>query len=90
MPPMCISTGEATFSGTIVYCGRQHHPVHGLIHVMGYQNTAVNLSDGRNAMLLHLPAQQLPPGTSSLPDAPATFCAAWSPPSNPSRQKSTA
>jgi len=54
---MCISTGEAAFSGTIVYCGRQHHPVHGLIHVMGYQNTAVNLTDGPNAMLLHLPTR---------------------------------
>ncbi|MEU5122894.1 hypothetical protein [Streptomyces asoensis] len=60
---MCISTGEAAFSGTIVYCGRQHHPVHGLIHVLGYQNTAVNLADGPNAMLLHLPARQrLTPG----------------------------
>ncbi|MGW2328356.1 hypothetical protein ACWC5C_21690 [Streptomyces sp. NPDC001700] len=59
---MCISTGEAAFSGTIVYCGRQHHPVHGLIHVLGYQNTAVNLADGPNAMLLHLPTRQLTPG----------------------------
>ncbi|MGW0755710.1 hypothetical protein ACWD1Y_04315 [Streptomyces sp. NPDC002814] len=58
---MCISTGEAAFSGTIVYCGRQHHPVHGLIHVLGYQNTAVNLADGPNAMLLHLPTTQLTP-----------------------------
>ena len=56
---MCISTGEAAFSGTILYCGRQHHPVHGLIHVVGYQNTAVNLADGPNAMLLHLPTRQL-------------------------------
>jgi hypothetical protein len=58
---MCISTGEAAFSGTIVYCGRQHHPVHGLIHVLGYQNTAVNLAGGPNAMLLHLPTRQLTP-----------------------------
>ncbi|MFF4960657.1 hypothetical protein [Streptomyces sp. NPDC001222] len=58
---MCISTGEAAFSGTIVYCGRQHHPVHGLIHVLGYQNTAVNLAAGPNAMLLHLPTRQLTP-----------------------------
>lgn len=56
---MCISTGEARFSGTILYCGRQHHPEHGLIHVVGYQNTAVNLADGPNAMLLHLPTRQL-------------------------------
>ncbi|MFI7386381.1 hypothetical protein [Streptomyces sp. NPDC049813] len=58
---MCISTGEAAFSGTIVYCGRLHHPVHGLVHVLGYQNTAVNLSDGPNAMLLHLPTRRLTP-----------------------------
>ncbi|MFF2548620.1 hypothetical protein ACFVUY_39505 [Kitasatospora sp. NPDC058063] len=59
---MCISTSEAAFSGTIVYCGRQHHPVHGLIHVLGYQNTAVNLAGGPNALLLHLPTKQLTPG----------------------------
>ncbi|MFJ7904224.1 hypothetical protein ACIQ6V_27700 [Streptomyces sp. NPDC096198] len=58
---MCISADEAAFSGTIVYCGRQQHPEHGLIHVLGYQNTAVNLADGPNAMLLHLPTRQLDP-----------------------------
>ncbi|MFR9798546.1 hypothetical protein ACL02U_22000 [Streptomyces sp. MS06] len=58
---MCISTGEAEFSGTIAYCGRQHHPEHGLIHVLGYQNTAANLTAGPNAMLLHLPTRQLTP-----------------------------
>ncbi|MFE6888921.1 hypothetical protein [Streptomyces sp. NPDC057694] len=58
---MCISTGAAEFSGTIVYCGRRHHPEHGLIHVLGYQNTAVNLADGPNAMLLHLPTRHLTP-----------------------------
>ncbi|MEU9045622.1 MULTISPECIES: hypothetical protein [unclassified Kitasatospora] len=59
---MCISTSEAAFSGTIVYCGRQHHPLHGLVHVLGYQNTAVNLADGPNAMLLHVPTSRLTPG----------------------------
>ncbi|MFF2382747.1 hypothetical protein [Streptomyces sp. NPDC058108] len=58
---MCISAGAAAFSGTIVYCGRRHHPEHGLIHVLGYQNTAANLADGPNAMLLHLPTRQLSP-----------------------------
>lgn len=53
---MCISTGAADFSGTIVYCGRREHPEHGLIHVLGYQNTAANLADGPNAMVRHLPA----------------------------------
>lgn len=58
---MCISTGAAEFSGTIAYCGRQHHPEHGLVHVLGYQNTAVNLADGPNAMLLHVPTGRLTP-----------------------------
>ncbi|MEO3752577.1 hypothetical protein [Streptomyces sp. B6B3] len=58
---MCISTAEARFSGTIVYCGRQCHPEHGLIHVLGYQNTAVNLAGGPNAMLVHLPTRRLTP-----------------------------
>ncbi|MEV8450410.1 hypothetical protein [Streptomyces parvus] len=58
---MCISTGEAAFSGTILYCGRHHHGEHGLVHVLGYQNTAVNLADGPNAMLLHVPTRQLAP-----------------------------
>ncbi|MFJ2740619.1 hypothetical protein ACIO3O_13220 [Streptomyces sp. NPDC087440] len=58
---MCISTSQAAFSGTIVYCGRQTHPEHGLIHVLGYQNTAVNRAHGPNAMLLHLPTRQLTP-----------------------------
>ncbi|WP_432035934.1 hypothetical protein [Streptomyces cucumeris] len=53
---MCISMAPAGFSGTTVYAGRRHHPEHGLIHVLGYQNTSVNLATGPNAMLLHLPA----------------------------------
>jgi hypothetical protein len=52
---MCVSMGQAEFSGTTLYCGRLHHPEHGLVHVVGYQNTAANLADGPNAMLLHLP-----------------------------------
>ncbi|MER6244352.1 hypothetical protein [Streptomyces griseorubiginosus] len=40
----------------------QHHPVHGLLHVLGYRNTAVNLADGPNAMLPHVPTAQLTPG----------------------------
>ncbi|MFD7611983.1 hypothetical protein [Streptomyces sp. NPDC059828] len=58
---MCISTGPAEFSGTTLYAGRRQHPEHGLIHVVGYQNTAVNLVDGPNAMLLHLPTQGVGP-----------------------------
>ncbi|MBQ0868025.1 hypothetical protein ACH4RA_06020 [Streptomyces smyrnaeus] len=54
---MCVSMGPAEFSGTTLYMGRLHHARHGLVHVLGYQNTAVNRADGPNAMLLHLPAQ---------------------------------
>ncbi|WP_247593745.1 hypothetical protein [Streptomyces sp. S816] len=58
---VCVSSSEAAFSGTVLYCGRQRHPEHGLIHVVGYQNTVVNLADGPNAMLLHLPTRRLGP-----------------------------
>ncbi|MBA2681129.1 MAG: hypothetical protein H0U76_22365 [Ktedonobacteraceae bacterium] len=53
---MCVSTARADFAGTTVYLGKKNHPVHGFIYVLGYQNTAINLSPGPNAMLLHLPA----------------------------------
>ena len=53
---MCVSAAPAEFSGTIVYVGRHTHPEHGPVEVLGYQNTAVNLADGPNALLLHLPA----------------------------------
>ncbi|MFI8851628.1 hypothetical protein [Streptomyces sp. 891-h] len=56
---MCVSLGPAEFSGTTLYMGRVHHPEHGLVHVLGYQNTAVNRADGPNAMLLHLPARSM-------------------------------
>ncbi|MFF4351547.1 hypothetical protein [Streptomyces sp. NPDC001530] len=56
---MCVSMDQAEFSGTTLYGGRLRHPVHGLIHVLGYQNTAVNLADGPNAMLLHLPTYRM-------------------------------
>ncbi|WP_328861370.1 hypothetical protein [Streptomyces sp. NBC_00306] len=58
---MCISAAEAMFSGTTLYAGRRNHPDHGLIHVIGYQNTAENLSAGPNAMVLHLPAVHMTP-----------------------------
>jgi hypothetical protein len=52
---MCVSAGPARLTGTILYGGVVDHPVHGAIHVLGYQNTPQNLADGPNAMLLHLP-----------------------------------
>jgi hypothetical protein len=56
---MCVSAAPAEFSGTILYVGRHTHPEHGPVEVLGYQNTAVNLSAGPNAMLLHLPAAEM-------------------------------
>lgn len=53
---MCVSAAPAEFSGTILYHGRCHHPPHGRVHVVGYQNTVRNFAPGPNAMLLHLPA----------------------------------
>ena len=64
--------------------------MHGLIHVLGYRNTAVNLADGPNAMLPHVPTAQLTPGSSSPPGAPATCCAAWWTLSSPSQRELTA
>ncbi|MGW2395916.1 hypothetical protein ACWCYY_05130 [Kitasatospora sp. NPDC001664] len=59
---MCVSSARAEFSGTTLFVGRRNHPLHGLIHVLGYQNTAVNLASGPNAMLLHLPARSVTQG----------------------------
>ncbi|MFC6017971.1 hypothetical protein ACFP2T_17350 [Plantactinospora solaniradicis] len=56
---MCVSTGAATFSRTILYGGRRRHPRHGPIEVLGYQNTPTNLANGPNAMLLHIPGAGL-------------------------------
>jgi hypothetical protein len=59
---VCVSAANAGFSGTIIYAGRLTHGSHGPIEVLGYQNTAVNLDAGPNAMLLHLPAVKVAPG----------------------------
>lgn len=56
---MCVSLAPAEFSGTTLYAGRCRHPQHGLVHVLGYQNTALNRASGPNAMLLHLPARRV-------------------------------
>lgn len=52
---MCVAAAPAHFSETILYHGRSDHPSYGPVHVLGYQNTAVNHASGPNAMLLHLP-----------------------------------
>jgi hypothetical protein len=59
---MCVCAGAAELSGTILFGGRRTHPVHGRVEVLGYQNTAVNLAAGPNAMLLHLPARRVSSG----------------------------
>jgi hypothetical protein len=51
---VCFSR-HARFSGTIIYAGWLTHPSVGSIGVLGYQNTAVNLHTGPNAMLLDPP-----------------------------------
>jgi hypothetical protein len=58
---VCVSAAPAYFSDTVLYVGRVDHPVLGHIEVLGYQNTAVNLARGPNAMLLHLPAVAMSP-----------------------------
>jgi hypothetical protein len=58
---MCVSTALANFAGTTLFLGKKMHPVHGTVFVLGYQNTVQNLSDGPNAMLLHLPAMYMTP-----------------------------
>jgi hypothetical protein len=59
---VCVSAALADFTGTTLYVGRKTHPALGVLHVLGYQNTAVNLAAGPNAMLLHLPAVGLTAG----------------------------
>lgn len=49
----------AEFTGTILYGGRRDHPTHGMVEVLGYQNTVANLATGPNAMLLHLPSSDV-------------------------------
>ncbi|RZS37099.1 hypothetical protein EV193_106337 [Herbihabitans rhizosphaerae] len=56
---MCVSTGPASFTSTILFAGRRLHPRHGRVEVLGYQNTAINHADGPNAMILHVPAVRL-------------------------------
>ncbi|MDA0564207.1 hypothetical protein LG943_07690 [Streptomonospora sp. S1-112] len=56
---MCVSMAPADFFATTLYAGRLRHPQHGLVHVVGYQNSARNLAEGPNAMVLHFPARAL-------------------------------
>lgn len=53
---MCVSSSVAKFEGTIGYMGEAEAP-QGLVHVIGYQNSAANLSSGPNSMILHFPSK---------------------------------
>lgn len=56
---MCCSLEPAHFSSTTIYVGEATHPTRDvLVHVLGYQNTAENLSRGPNAMVLPFPAAE--------------------------------
>ncbi len=55
---MCVSMFPADFSGTTISMYATIHPVHGLIHVLGYSNTSVNYGVGPNAMILHFPSAE--------------------------------
>lgn len=61
---MCLSVANAEFRSTILYAGIGTLPVtHQPVHVVGYQNLAINLAEAANgeslpnAMLLLLPAK---------------------------------
>lgn len=56
---MCITTGNARLSGTIVGAWDIQHPKFGYRHVLAYQNRPSNLSDKPNCMLLHIPAAEV-------------------------------
>ncbi|WP_243722841.1 hypothetical protein [Actinomadura sp. 7K507] len=58
----------AEFSGTTLYAGRCRHRRHGLIEVLGYQNTPVNRADGPNAMLLAADATLIPAALTRVPE----------------------
>ena len=54
---MCISSAPAEFTGTKGYIGEVSTDK-GLVHVLGYQNDAKNLSDGANALILPFPSAE--------------------------------
>lgn len=54
---MCVTTGPAKLSNTIIYTGTGAHNGKS-VHVLGYQNTVQNLEHGPNCMLLHIPTKE--------------------------------
>ncbi len=57
---MCVTSGRATISDTMVYVYETDFgDVRGLRHVCGYQNQATNEAGGVNVMFLHFPGTML-------------------------------
>ena len=54
---MCVTTLEARLSKTRIGVWDVMHPEYGYRHVVAYQNSVQNLSDGANCMLLHIPSK---------------------------------
>jgi hypothetical protein len=55
---MCVTSGPAKLSNTIIYAAEVINPDGKTRHVLGYQNAAENLNGGPNAMLLPIPSAQ--------------------------------
>lgn len=53
---MCCTLQPAVLTDTTVYAAEVRHPTEGLVHVVGYQNTAFSKPGQPNAMLLPIPA----------------------------------
>ncbi len=66
---MCVTANAAKLSKTIVYAGTARKQGK-RVHVIGYQNTAVNLAHGANCMILHIPASA-PMGPDNMVDTSA-------------------
>ena len=55
---MCLTLAPAKLSGTIIHIGEKI--VNGeLLHVLGYQNSVVSVTDSANAMVLHFPSRSV-------------------------------
>jgi hypothetical protein len=55
---MCVTLGPAKLSKTLIYAGESRHPLDGrYIHVLAYQNRALNQAGRANAMVLPLPSK---------------------------------
>ena len=55
---MCVTSAIANLTSTYIGAWEIEHPIYGYRHVMAYQNAPLNLAEGANCMLLHLPAAE--------------------------------